>query len=73
MDGLDGDTKDGTFHDLRNERVSGIDMLNSSGTLVTSVSQAASFVVKHRNGGKETYQKIDLDPDPNAASNGLHG
>ncbi len=62
VDGLNGDTQDGVFHDLTNEHSRKIEMLSSTGSLVTNTSQALTIKVTHWNGTIELFQVIDLDP-----------
>ena len=64
VDGLDGDTLDGVFHDLVNNGAREIKMVNSSGTAVTSPAQAAELIVTHWSGVKESFGLIDLNADP---------
>ena len=60
VDGLDGDTQDGIFHDLRNVRIKEMKMLNSSSSVVTSISQAATFELTHLTGLKEVYGLVNI-------------
>jgi hypothetical protein len=66
VDGLQGDTLDGVFNDLSNAHAKKIELLNSSGAVVSSLSSAAAAKVTHWNGAFETFQLIDLDADTNA-------
>ena len=66
VDGLDGDTQDGVFHDLRYNSAREIKMVNSSGATVTSASSATDLVATHWSGVKEKFQIIDLNPDVTA-------
>lgn len=66
VDGLDGDPLDGVFHDLRNYHSRKIELLNSSGVIVSSVSNANKAMVTHWSGFTETFELIDLDSDPAA-------
>ena len=68
VDGLDGDTQDGVFQDLRNKSAREIRMVNSSGATVTSPSAATEMIVTHWSGAKEKFQTIDLDPDTQATA-----
>lgn len=63
VDGLEGDTQDGEFHDLRNASAKKIRLLNSSNDLVTNPASAAKLIVTHWNGNEEEFGIIDLDPD----------
>ncbi|MFN8741018.1 MAG: hypothetical protein ACK5YR_13905, partial [Pirellula sp.] len=61
VDGLEGDTLDGTYHDVRNKHAKKIELLNSSNSIVTSLSSAAWARVTHWNGATEKFQVVDLD------------
>lgn len=67
VDGLDGDTADGVFHDVNNGHARKVELLGSTGSTVTGISQAASVRVTHWNGSTETFQVIDLDPSEETA------
>lgn len=66
VDGLDGDTSDGVFHDLRNQAYKSLTMKDGSGTVVTSLAQADEVELSHWGGLKETFDVIDLSTDPMA-------
>lgn len=66
VDGLNGDTFDGVYHDQRNEHARKIELLNSSGTVVSDVSLASTVKVTHWNGVSETFELFDLDSSPTA-------
>ncbi len=63
VDGLDGDTADGVFHDLVNQHSRKIELLNSTGGPTTTIAQAVAARVTHWNGATEKFQFIDLDAD----------
>ncbi len=67
VDGLDGDTADGVFHDVNNGHARKVELLGSTGSTVTGISQATSVRVTHWNGSTETFQVIDLDPSEETA------
>jgi hypothetical protein len=61
VDGLEWDTLDGTYHDVRNKHAKKIELLTSSNSIVTSLSSAASARITHWNGATEKFQVVDLD------------
>lgn len=64
VDGLDGDTQDGEFHDLRNNHARKLELLNGSGGVVSDPTLATKALVTHWNGAKEEFELVDMDPDP---------
>jgi YD repeat-containing protein len=62
VDGRDGDTLDGVFHDLTNNHVRQLVLETSTGATTSRFSNAAKAVVTHYNGFKEEFQIFDLDP-----------
>ena len=63
VDGVDGDTLDGVFHDNRNNHATQLVLLNASGGTVSALSSATTARIDFYNGVTESYQLIDLDPD----------
>lgn len=64
VDGLDGDTADGVFHDLRNRAYKSLTMKDASGNVVTSLSQADHAELLYWGGLQEQYDVFDLSADP---------
>ncbi len=62
FDGLEGDTFDGTYTDTVNKHIKEMKLYTSSNATTTDPTQAATAVITHWNGFKESFQLVDLDP-----------
>ncbi len=61
-DGLNGDTLDGTYSAVQQRLAESLVLKDASGNTVTSVSSAATAVLKQWGGSQQTFEIVNLQP-----------